>query len=168
LGIEPAGFRTPGGFADGLAGREDLQNMLRNAGFTWVSSKYPAHAGIEDLHGTGRSVSAEALDAILASQSAAQPFRYPTGLIEVPMSPPSDIVAFRGGRWSLDQFLNVIARVLDHVIERGLAYDFLAHPSCLGVVDPELKSVRLICRKVHEAGDRAKLVALDAIAGKVT
>src|SRR3954452_7804525 len=28
LGIDPAGFRTPGGFADGLNGRKDLQDML--------------------------------------------------------------------------------------------------------------------------------------------
>ena len=28
LGVEPAGFRTPGGFATGLDGREDLQKLL--------------------------------------------------------------------------------------------------------------------------------------------
>src|ERR1700722_7901621 len=38
LGIDPAGFRTPGGFADGLKNRPDLRDMLRQQGFSWVSS----------------------------------------------------------------------------------------------------------------------------------
>ena len=43
LGIKPAGFRTPGGFADGLNGRPDVQQMLLDCGFKWASCKYPAH-----------------------------------------------------------------------------------------------------------------------------
>ena len=43
LGIEPAGFRTPGGFADGLRDRPDVRAMLRDQGFGWVSSLYPPH-----------------------------------------------------------------------------------------------------------------------------
>ena len=43
LGIAPAGFRTPGGFSNGLDDREDLQQMLLDEGFSWVSSKYPSH-----------------------------------------------------------------------------------------------------------------------------
>ena len=42
--IDNRGFRTPGGFAEGLAGREDIQRLLLEAGFRWVSSKYPPHA----------------------------------------------------------------------------------------------------------------------------
>ena len=37
------GFRTPGGFANGLADRPDLQALLLKLGYTWVSSQYPAH-----------------------------------------------------------------------------------------------------------------------------
>ena len=43
VGVDPAGFRTPGGFPNGLADRPDVRAMLRDLGFTWVSSKYPAH-----------------------------------------------------------------------------------------------------------------------------
>ena len=43
LGVAPAGFRTPGGFTDGLHGRPDVQEMLVESGFKWVSCKYPAH-----------------------------------------------------------------------------------------------------------------------------
>jgi len=40
IGIDPAGFRTPGGFANGLADRADVQQLLLDLGFAWVSSKY--------------------------------------------------------------------------------------------------------------------------------
>src|SRR4051794_20316330 len=43
LDISPAGFRAPGGFADGLSNRPDVQKILLDAGFSWVSTKYPAH-----------------------------------------------------------------------------------------------------------------------------
>ena len=42
LGLAPAGFRTPGGFNDGLTDRPELQSMLQKMGYNWVSSKYPA------------------------------------------------------------------------------------------------------------------------------
>ena len=168
VGVKAAGFRTPGGFAEGLNGREDLQQMLLDLGFTWVSSKYPAHAGIVDLHTSGGKPSAEALAAMIEAQSQAQPFVYPTGLVEVPMSPISDIVAFRGGRWKLDDFLAAIRSAVAWAIEREATFDFLAHPSCLGVVDPEFKTVDMICDMVADAGPRAKIVSLDVLAERAT
>ena len=42
-GIEQNGFRTPGGFNKGLTGRPDIQAMLLELGFKWVSSVYPKH-----------------------------------------------------------------------------------------------------------------------------
>lgn len=164
LGVNSAGFRTPGGFADGLNGREDLQQMLIDLGFHWVSSKYPAHAGIADLHRTGERPSSDALAAIIAAQKEAQPFVYPTGLVEIPMSPISDIVAFRTGRWKLEHFMEATRQSLESVIAKGQVFDFLAHPSCLGVVDPGFKTIDMICDVVNQAGDRAKIVSLDAIA----
>jgi peptidoglycan/xylan/chitin deacetylase (PgdA/CDA1 family) len=164
VGVDADGFRTPGGFAEGLAGREDLQQMLLDLGFTWASCKYPAHAGIEDLHGTGRKPSKLALDAILAAQTKSQPFVYPSGLVEVPMSPISDIGAFRNGRWQLADFLNAIRATVETVIARGDVFDFLAHPSCLGVVDPQFKTIDLICDLVEQSGGAAEILSLDAIA----
>jgi peptidoglycan/xylan/chitin deacetylase (PgdA/CDA1 family) len=40
VGVDAAGFRTPGGFADGLGDRADVRRWLRELGFTWISSKY--------------------------------------------------------------------------------------------------------------------------------
>jgi hypothetical protein len=164
VGVDVTGFRAPGGFADGLSGREDLQRMLLDLGFTWASCKYPAHAGIEDLHDTGRRPSKPALDAIVAAQSQAQPFVYPSGLIEVPMSPISDIGAFRNGRWQLADFLDSIRAAVESVIARRDAFDFLAHPSCLGVVDPQFKTIDLICDLVDESRGAAEIVSLDVLA----
>lgn len=159
-GIVNRGFRTPGGFANGLKDREDLQRLLLDEGFTWVSSLYPPHSNTDK----GQQPSAAVYDDIVRTQSLAQPFVYPTGLIEIPMSPISDIGAFRNGQWKLDWFLEAIRRALSWTIEHGAVFDFLAHPSCLGVVDPELKAIDLICDLVQQAGSKAELVELDQIA----
>jgi peptidoglycan/xylan/chitin deacetylase (PgdA/CDA1 family) len=164
VGVEANGFRTPGGFAEGLAGREDLQQMLLDLGFTWVSGKYAPHAGIEDLHGTGKRPSQIAIDAILAAQTQSQPFVYPTGLVEVPMSPISDIGAFRSGRWQLEDFLDAIRRAVSLAIERRATFDFLAHPSCLGVVDPTFKAIDMLCDMVERSEGAAEIVSLDTMA----
>lgn len=160
LGIEVAGFRTPGGFVTALDGREDLQAMLKDLGFTWVSSKYPAHP----VGPPGMEPTAEIYDAIVAAQKQAQPYAYPNGLIEVPMSPISDIGAFRGGRWKLAWFLESIRRGLGWAIENRACYDFLCHPSCLYVVDPNFESVELICQMVKDAGAKAEIVDCGTLA----
>lgn len=163
-GIDNRGFRTPGGFSTGLADREDVQRMLLGAGFTWVSSKYPAHANTKPME----EPSEEVFDSIVNAQQQAQPFIYPTtGLIEIPMSPISDIGAFRTGRWELEWFLEAVRRAVTWAIHHRAVFDFLAHPSCLGVVDPEFRTLGLICDLVEAAGDAAELVDLDQIAGSL-
>lgn len=160
LGIAPAGFRTPGGFADGLRDRPDLQQMLSELGFAWVSSLYPRHP----LGPAGQEPSEEVLRGLVEAQRAAQPFVYPRGLLEIPMSPISDIGAFRNGRWSLDAFLTAIRRCLAWCIEQHAVFDFLCHPSCMYVMDPEFKAIELIGDMVRRAGDQAAIVTLDTIA----
>ena len=41
VGVDVAGFRTPGGFDPGLSEREDVQRMLLDLGFDWISCKAP-------------------------------------------------------------------------------------------------------------------------------
>lgn len=162
-GIAVKGFRTPGGFSDGLADREDLQKLLLAQGYRWVSSKYPAHRHTPP----GEPVTEEVFASILAAQEQAQPFVYPTGLAEIPMSPISDVGALRTGRWPLPTFLEATRRGVDWAIQRGAVFDFLAHPSCLVVTDPEFRAVDLICDLVEQSQGRAKLVTLAEIADGV-
>jgi hypothetical protein len=161
LGIAPAGFRTPGGFNHGLTDRPDLQAMLRKLGYTWVSSQYPAHP-IPPTN--GKPPDEKVLAGIIAAQQQAQPFIYPSSLIEVPMSPISDVTAFRTGRWPLESFLEAIKTGVHWAIEHRAVFCFLAHPSCLGVVDPSFRTIDLICELVRAAGDWAVMVDLDAVA----
>ena len=160
LGFNPDGFRTPGGFADGLNGRADVQQMLLDLGFKWVSCKYPAHP----YGKPGEAATKEVLDGIVAAQTTSQPFVYPSGLIDVPMSPISDIGAFRNAQWKLDDFLRAIRLGVEWAIEHRAVFDVLSHPSVLYPNDPEFKVVELVCDLVQKAGDRAALVDLNEIA----
>lgn len=161
-GLVADGFRTPGGFAEGLAKFPQVQQMLLDLGFRWVSSKYPAHPAGKPKEEPPADVYA----AIVKAQQQAQPFVYPSGLVEVPMSPISDVGAFRNNYWKLDYFLKAIRMAVEWAIETGGVFDFLAHPSCLVVEDPTFESVKLICDLVKQAGDKAAIVDLGTIAGK--
>lgn len=163
LGVAPAGFRTPGGFANGLREHPQVRATLQDLGFDWVSSLYPPHLNTEPM----QEPSATVLDSIMSAQVNAQPFVYPDGLIEIPMSPISDIGAFRTGQWKLEWFLKAIRQSLEWTIDNRAVFDFLAHPSCLYVVDPEFKSIDLICEMVRKAGNRASIVDLNTIATRV-
>jgi peptidoglycan/xylan/chitin deacetylase (PgdA/CDA1 family) len=163
LKISAAGFRTPGGFADGLAGRADVQQMLLDLGFTWVSSKYPLHPNSEP----GTDPDDLVFAGIVHAQQAAQPFVYPSGLVEIPMSPISDVGAFRNGRWKLDHFLKAIRMCVEWAISQRAVFDFLGHPAVLSAMDPEFRSLKLIGELVKQAGDRAVIVTLDTIAHRI-
>ena len=80
------------------------------------------------------------------------------------MSPISDVGAFRTSRWKLSEFLLSIRRCVNWAIDTGGVFDFLCHPSCLVVEDPEFEAVKLICRLARDAGSRAQLTTLDRIA----
>ncbi len=160
LGIKPNGFRTPGGFAEGLKHRADLQKMLLSHGYTWISSMYPRHSVKPD---TGAPQAGE-LDTILAQQQLAQPFTYPSELLELPMSPPSDVVTMRTGRWKLSDFRKGVELGLNWCIEHGKVWDFLSHPSALGVADPNFEIIDFIIETTKRAGTRARLAGLDTVA----
>jgi len=158
LGIEPAGFRTPGGFADGLTPRPDVQKMFLDLGYKWISCKYPTHP---NSNPPGTPPNEAIYNGIVKAQTDAQPFVYPSGLIDVPMSPVSDIAAFRGGKWDLGHFMKGVRMGVEWAIEHGMVYDYLSHPAVLSVKDPQFKTIDMICDIVQRAGDRATIVGLD-------
>jgi peptidoglycan/xylan/chitin deacetylase (PgdA/CDA1 family) len=163
-GLVPDGFRTPGGFYNALDDRPDLQAMLQELGFKWVSSKYPL-----TLEGKPHEEPGQAYyETIVAAYSRAQPYAYPSGLVEVPMSPISDVHAFRSLFWKRDWFLKAIRLAVERVIEERATFDLLAHPSCLVVEDPHFETFKLICDLVEQSKGRAELVGLDALAAEAS
>jgi hypothetical protein len=74
------------------------------------------------------------------------------------------IAAFRTGRWPLEWFLEAIGAGVNWAIEQRAVFCFLAHPSCLGAVDPSFRTIDLICDRVRAAGDRAAIIDLDSVA----
>jgi hypothetical protein len=162
VNITPDGFRTPGGFNDGLRDRPDIQAMILKEGFPWVSSLYPPHP----LGKPGERPTEEVLDGIVKAQARARPFVYPNGLVEVPMNPISDVGAMRSGRWPLEAFLEAIRRGLSWSIENRATFDFLAHPSCLVVADPKFQAIDLICDLVERARGRAVICDLGTFAAR--
>ncbi len=163
-GIVRDGFRTPGGFSNGLDDRPDLQRLLLELGFKWVSSKYPFMS-----EGKPHEEPTPALYAkITEAWTQAQPYAYPTGLIEVPMSPISDVHAFRSLFWKRDWFLKAIEMAVKRAIAERATFDLLTHPSCLVVEDPHFETFKLICDLVDRAKGQAEIVGLDALAATVT
>lgn len=158
--IKQAGFRTPGGFSQGLTERVDLQELLLELGFTWVSSKYPRHRANRESEGVPQST----YDDIIQSQQAAQPFKYKSGLVEIPMSPISDVNAFRSNFWKLDEFIRAITLSIKSVIDKRQTYDFLCHPSCMLVEDPGHQTLRAIIDTTKANADIAEIATLDQIA----
>lgn len=121
-------------------------------------------ASIQRTPTAGKEPSQQVYDSIVAAQAAAQPFVYPTGLVEVPMSPISDIGAFRGGRWKLEWFLKAIRLAVEWTIEHRACFDFLSHPSCLYAMDPKFQAIDLICELVVNAKGKARLADSTALA----
>jgi len=163
IGVKSNGFRMPGGGGSGLKNRPDLQELLLDLGFTWVSTQNASHTlGKRN----GEDLTPDEYADVVRSNESSQPYIYPSGLIEVPNSPVMDIAAFRYGKWKLETFLKTTRLGVEWAIENRAMYDFIGHPSCMYVVDPEFKSIDLICELVDAAGDKAAIVGLDAFAAR--
>jgi peptidoglycan/xylan/chitin deacetylase (PgdA/CDA1 family) len=160
LGAAPVGFRTPGGSTEGLLGREDLQSMLLKLGYPWVSSLAravtikPENPNETDFR------------AVSAAQKDSQPFVYPSGLVEIPMSPLGDVASFRrkDKKWKLGDFLKMLERSIQWTIEHGAVFDLLSHPSIMQWEDPKFETYELVCDMVNRSGGKAAIVGLDVIA----
>lgn len=162
LKVTPVGFCCPYGFPDGLTRRPDLQRMLHDLGYRWVISHYREAA---EIPRTGPG--AREFGRIAKNVAKVQPYRYPIELVELPIGCPTDVMVFRSRRWKLDEFVAMVERCCRFAIERDLTFHFASHPSCLGVVDPELKTIGRICEIVEESGKAARLATLTQIAKEV-
>jgi peptidoglycan/xylan/chitin deacetylase (PgdA/CDA1 family) len=148
LGVEPAGFRTPGGFETGLHDVPAVQTLLRDEGFTYASSHYEFK--IEKQ----RNPPSPALDAAArASVDTLQPYRYPSGLPEMPMMGLSDIWAFRVLDLDRREFLRHLLATIDHAHEHRQVLSLLFHPAVLAARDPFCEITEtLVCHAIEKPG----------------
>ena len=165
LGVMPVGFRTPGGNSKALHGREDLQKMLRRLGYAWVSSS-SFKGSIEELRIKPQDPGEADFQAVVDAQRDTQPFVYPTGLVEVPMSPLGDVASFRrqSQKWKLGDFLKMLQRSIRWTIDHRAVFDLLSHPSLMQWEDPKFEAYELICGMVNQSAGKAAIVGLDTIA----
>jgi hypothetical protein len=134
--------------------------MFLKLGYTWVSSMAKqirfrlVNPGDADFQ------------AIAEAQKTSQPFVYPTGLVEVPMSPIGDVATFRRkkDKWKIGDFLKMLEQVLQWTIEHRGVFDLLSHPSIMQWEDPKFQAYELICDVVNQSGGKAAIVGLDVIA----
>ncbi len=163
IGVRPVGFRTPGGSTAGLHGRIDVQKLLLECGFRWVSSM-AASVAVRPENPTAAD-----FDAVVKAQPASQPFVYPSGLSEIPMSPLGDVASFRrkDKKWKRADFLAMIRRNVGWAIEHRGVFDLLTHPSIMSIEDPKCETYEMICDLVRESSSRAAVVGLDTIAQRI-
>jgi len=93
---------------------------------------------------------------VVDRQTDAQPYVYPTGLVEVPMSPLGDVASFRREKqkWTIGNFLAMIEKCVRWAIQNRAVFDLLTHPSIMYVEDPKFQSYELICDMVTRPAAR--------------
>ena len=133
--------------------------MLLEMGYTWVSSQYTQPQDLKSSRPTKSNYAG-----IVRCVKASQPYVYPTGLLEIPLAPITDVNAFRSRRWRLEEFVESVRRSLQWAIEHGGVYDYCFHPSVMCIEDPGFQVVDMLCDEVRKAGKRAALVDLDTVA----
>ena len=142
LGERPQGFRTPGGFTGGLDDVPDVQDLLRDEGFRFASANY-----YYPVDHTERHQPREALEAAFhASLNALQPYRYPNGLLEIPLMGITSIWAFRHmdlDRW---EFIDLIKAGVDHAHANKQIFSLCCHPSDIAARDPHCDMVDSVLR----------------------
>ena len=153
LGVKPNAFGAPYGFADGIASHEDLQKLMLSLGYEFVTCKY---AAVPDL--PLQKLEEQHFRAIEDSVEQHQPFYYPTGLLELPYVPVTDVGAFRGRNWTLDEYVHAIRRSIRRAIELRAVYNWCSHPSVLYVEDPEFRVIEAICEEVKASNGKAMIV----------
>ncbi len=132
LGVVPVGFRTPGGFVNGLHDVPAVQDLLQAEGFGYVSSHYRL-----PIDPTRKRPPRERLEAAMReSIDTLQPYRYANGLPEIPPTGITDIWGFRYldlDRWD---FIDVLKHGIDHAHDNGQVLTMTFHPPCLAARDP--------------------------------
>ena len=142
LGVIVTGFGTPGAFSTGLNDVPEIQSILKEEGFTHVTSHY--------LHPAPRGEKRPPLEqlenAMRKNIDKLQPYRYPNGLWEIAPMALTDIAAFRVldlDRW---EYVRLLKAAIDHAHERRYILSFAFHPPALAARDPHCDVLDTVIR----------------------
>jgi peptidoglycan/xylan/chitin deacetylase (PgdA/CDA1 family) len=172
LGWQSTVLRAPGGYTEGLDGLPENQEVILKNGFRWVSSQLD------------KRVIERGLDYALTSPSRDLPYRYPSGLIEIPMQGMCDRHFFEwyrnvapdkydewrtqhGGRpvptdwkapWTpptaLEEWLDYNCRAIDYAYEHRLWWVPIWHPLSHYLHDRENVVLRRFLEHCHAKAER--------------
>lgn len=168
LSVEPKGLRSPGGFPNGLQDDADVQKLCQAEGFWWVSTHYN-----DSLYRNYEASSAEVTnkvdldtlsEAFNRSQHVLQPYRYESGLLELPLAGITDVVAWRIYRPDLTEWLSMLTRGVDYAHEHGLVFTLTTHPAVLAAIDPFCQTVDVVLRRALEKEGGVWLPDLEEVA----
>ena len=141
FGTVNIGLRGPGGYPDGLLGREDIQQAILDAGIQWVSTQIGRATPGDDL-------------AWINLIPARQPFYYPTGLLEIPFGGHQDRSFFDvdmgGSPRPIHEWIGYLKRCVDLAYDNNLFYAQTVHPSTSFKHDPRARYLHELleyCRK---------------------
>lgn len=151
LGVRPAGFRTPGGFNNGLKDAPAVQELLQQHGFAYCSSHYDCAVRAE------KSLEWQSLlREVEESVRRLQPYCYRGGLLEIPMMGISDIHAYRVCDLDRGEFTGLCEHAVEVAVHEDLALSILMHPAVQACRDPHAETVkRLVDRTITLQGQVA-------------
>jgi len=146
LGVTVTGFGTPGAFSTGLADVPDVQSLLKEEGITHVTSHYlhPASRGAK------RPPLARLETALRKNVDKLQPYRYPSGLLEIAPMALTDIAAFRVldlDRW---EYVRLLKTAIDHAHANHYILSLAFHPPALAARDPHCDVLDSVIRYALE------------------
>jgi len=175
LGVKPKGFRSPGGFMNGLQDAEFVQKMLQDEGFWWISSHYNdglfsnyyKTSSFEEIHKLDLATMVKAFN---ASEQVLQPYRYGngngsgSGLIELPLAGITDVVAWRGYGVNLGDWLELLAHGVDYAHKHNLLFTLTTHPAVLAAVDPFCQTIDVVLGRAQRKEGGVWLPDLEEVA----
>jgi peptidoglycan/xylan/chitin deacetylase (PgdA/CDA1 family) len=147
LGARPQGFRTPGGFGNGLQDVPAVKDWLKDQGFAYCSSHYDCPLPTEKPF--TRDVMERGVGESLRSL---QPYRYPNGLLEIPMMGISDIHAYRVRDLDRGEYTRLLLHGVEIAAREDLTFSLLMHPQVQACRDPHGETVRRLVEKTMALG----------------
>lgn len=152
LGFQPQGLRAPGGYAQALYGREDVQDLIAAQGLCFVSSHYATKSpsGKYDVYA---DKNAHQL------MKHHQPRRYPNGLLEIPISGYSDRHFFDVLGRGLGQWIKHLQECVDFAYDMGgLLYAPALHPDTHSRHDPSKEALAALIEYTRRKMDPVAFV----------